>query len=108
MTATYDPTDPKYFDPGALREEIDRQLTPWQRHVFVAITLNNVPIDVLAQRLNTTRGALYKTLHDARHRLRAGLAARALDGSDEELSSSSDVQVEALAALLTDALQASA
>jgi glycerol-3-phosphate dehydrogenase subunit C len=24
MTATYDPTDPKYFDPGALREELDR------------------------------------------------------------------------------------
>ena len=24
MTATYDPTDPKYFDPAALREEIDR------------------------------------------------------------------------------------
>ena len=35
---------------------------------------------------------------------KAGLAARALDGSDEEISSSSDVQVEALAALLTDAL----
>jgi SNF2 family DNA or RNA helicase len=37
---------------------------------------------------------------------KAGLAARALDGSDEELSSSSDVQVDALAALLTDALVA--
>jgi len=24
MTATYDPTDPKYFDPAALREEVDR------------------------------------------------------------------------------------
>jgi hypothetical protein len=39
---------------------------------------------------------------------KAGLAARALDGSDEEVSSSADVQVEALAALLTDALRASA
>jgi hypothetical protein len=39
---------------------------------------------------------------------KAGLAARALDGSDEEVSSSSDVQLDALAALLTDALQASA
>ena len=39
---------------------------------------------------------------------KAGLAARALDGSDEEISSSPDVQLEALAALLTDALQASA
>src|SRR6185437_1306781 len=39
---------------------------------------------------------------------KAGLAARALDGSDEEVSSSSDVQLDTLAALLTDALQASA
>ncbi len=35
---------------------------------------------------------------------KAGLAARALDGSDEEVSSSADVQLEALVALLTDAL----
>jgi superfamily II DNA or RNA helicase len=38
---------------------------------------------------------------------KAGLAARALDGSQEEASSSADVQLEALAALLTDALRAS-
>jgi SNF2 family DNA or RNA helicase len=38
---------------------------------------------------------------------KAGLAARALDGSDEEVSSSGDVQLDALAALLTDALRAS-
>jgi superfamily II DNA or RNA helicase len=37
---------------------------------------------------------------------KAGLAARALDGSDEEVSSSADVQLDALVALLTDALQA--
>ena len=37
---------------------------------------------------------------------KAGLAARALDGSDEEVSSSADVQLDALAALLTDALRA--
>ncbi len=39
---------------------------------------------------------------------KAGLAARALDGSDEEVSSSADVQLEALVALLTDALEAAA
>jgi hypothetical protein len=39
---------------------------------------------------------------------KAGLAARALDGSDEEVSSSADVQLEALVALLTDALEARA
>ncbi|MCW2494780.1 C-terminal helicase domain-containing protein, partial [Jatrophihabitans sp.] len=37
---------------------------------------------------------------------KAGLAARALDGSDEEVFSSADVQLETLAALLTDALSA--
>ena len=37
---------------------------------------------------------------------KAGLAARALDGSDEEVSSSADVQLEALVALLTEALSA--
>jgi RNA polymerase sigma-70 factor (ECF subfamily) len=35
--------------------------------------VDEVPIDVLAERLGTTRNALYKTLHDARRRLRAAL-----------------------------------
>jgi RNA polymerase sigma-70 factor, ECF subfamily len=43
--------------------------------VFVALALNEVPIDVLSERLDTTRGALYKTLHDARTKLRRVLAA---------------------------------
>jgi hypothetical protein len=38
---------------------------------------------------------------------KAGLAARALDGSDQEVASSADVQFEALVALLTDALRVS-
>jgi RNA polymerase sigma-70 factor (ECF subfamily) len=54
----------------ALRDAIERVLTPHQRRVFVALALNEVPIDVLSERLGTTRGALYKTLHDARQRLR--------------------------------------
>ncbi|MBB3678626.1 DEAD/DEAH box helicase [Modestobacter versicolor] len=37
---------------------------------------------------------------------KAGLAARALDGSDEELTPSADVQLEALVTLLTEALAA--
>ena len=61
----------------ALREEVER-LTARQRQVFVAVALNDVPIDVLAERLNTTRGALYKTLHDTRRKLRTALAARGL------------------------------
>jgi RNA polymerase sigma-70 factor (ECF subfamily) len=61
-----------------LQEGIQSKLTTRQREVLVAIAVNNVPIDVLAERLNTTRGALYKTLHDARQKLRALLAARGL------------------------------
>jgi RNA polymerase sigma-70 factor (ECF subfamily) len=54
-------------------------LTPHQRRVLVALAVNGVPIDVLADRLGTTRGALYKTLHDARRKLRAELAGRGFD-----------------------------
>lgn len=63
---------------AALGEEIERTLSPHQREVLIALALNDVPIDVLAERLNSTRGALYKTLHDARQKLRSGLAARGL------------------------------
>jgi RNA polymerase sigma-70 factor (ECF subfamily) len=59
----------------ALRDAMHAELTPHQREVFVALALNGVPIDVLAERLGTTRGALYKTLHDARRKLRRELAA---------------------------------
>jgi RNA polymerase sigma-70 factor (ECF subfamily) len=61
---------------GAITGSIDGCLTGHQREVLVALALNGVPLDVLADRLNTTRGALYKTLHDARRKLRADLAKR--------------------------------
>jgi RNA polymerase sigma-70 factor (ECF subfamily) len=61
---------------GHLRDAIARDLSPHQRRVLVAVALQDVPIDVLAERLDTTRGALYKTIHDARRKLRAALAAR--------------------------------
>lgn len=60
---------------AALREAIQDVLTPHQREVLVALALNGVPIDVLAERIGTTRGALYKTLHDARRKLRRHLTA---------------------------------
>jgi RNA polymerase sigma-70 factor (ECF subfamily) len=54
-------------------------LTPHQRRVIVALAVNGVPIDVLADRLNTNRGALYKTVHDARRNLRTYLTNRGLN-----------------------------
>ena len=62
----------------AVRHAVDTALTPHQRRVLVALALNEVPIDVLAERLNTSRGALYKTLHDARRKLRCELEERGL------------------------------
>lgn len=64
---------------SALRTAIATVLTPHQRNVLVALTVNEVPIDVLADRLGTSRGALYKTLHDARGRLRSRLTEIGFD-----------------------------
>jgi RNA polymerase sigma-70 factor, ECF subfamily len=61
-----------------LQHAIDEQLTAHQRRVLVALAVNGVPIDVLAERLGSTRGALYKTLHDARRKLRQHLGERGL------------------------------
>jgi RNA polymerase sigma-70 factor (ECF subfamily) len=61
-----------------LQRAIADVLTPHQRRVLVALALNGVPIDVLAERLNTNRNALYKTLHDARRKLRAHLEEHGL------------------------------
>jgi RNA polymerase sigma-70 factor, ECF subfamily len=72
----------------ALQRAIEQSLTPHQRRVLVALALDGVPIDVLAERLNTNRNALYKTLHDARRKLRrhleeSGLAIEARAGKEE-------------------------
>jgi RNA polymerase sigma-70 factor (ECF subfamily) len=66
---------------AAIQRAIVDGLTERQRTVLIAVTLNDVPIDVLAERMSTTRGALYKTLHDARRKLRAHLRA---EGHDRE------------------------
>jgi RNA polymerase sigma-70 factor (ECF subfamily) len=76
-------------EPAAERSELVRalldavaRLTPRQRDVLLALAVNGVPIDVLASRLSTTRGALYKCLHDARRSLRAQLAEVGFDPQD--------------------------
>jgi RNA polymerase sigma-70 factor (ECF subfamily) len=68
-----------------VQEAIETALTPRQREVLIALAVNGVPIDVLAERLETNRGALYKTLHDARRKLRDHLTERglALTGVEE-------------------------
>jgi RNA polymerase sigma-70 factor (ECF subfamily) len=58
---------------SALRRAVNEELTPRQRRVFVAIVLNNVRLDTLVIEMASTRNAIYKTLFDARRKLRAAL-----------------------------------
>lgn len=60
---------------GAVVAAMRTALTPYQRRIAVALLVDDVPIDVLAERLGTSRGALYKALHDARCRIRAHLTS---------------------------------
>jgi RNA polymerase sigma-70 factor, ECF subfamily len=69
---------------GSIGTAIETQLSDHQREVLVAVALNDVPIDVLAERLNTTRGALYKTIHDARKKLRSHLADEGLRFEEDD------------------------
>jgi RNA polymerase sigma-70 factor, ECF subfamily len=66
-----------------VREGILTALTPRQRQVLVAVVLEGVPIDVLVERLDSNRNALYKMLHDARKRLRDHVAAAGYLEEDE-------------------------
>ena len=63
---------------AAIAAAIQTDLSAHQRGVLIAVALDGVPIDVLAERMTTTRGALYKTIHDARRKLRAVLAEQGL------------------------------
>jgi RNA polymerase sigma-70 factor (ECF subfamily) len=67
-----DPEHAELFD--CVRDGIKTTLTPHQREVLVSAVLDGVPIDVLAERLDSNRNAVYKTIHDARTRLRAHVA----------------------------------
>jgi RNA polymerase sigma-70 factor (ECF subfamily) len=67
---------------AALRRAVDTELSPRQRQVFVAIVVNAVPLDALVRELGSSRGAIYKTMFDARRKLRAWLAANGYMGYD--------------------------
>ena len=60
---------------SALRRAVDEELSPRQRAIFVAIVLNDVPLDALVAKLGSNRNAIYKSLFDARGKLRERLVA---------------------------------
>ena len=60
---------------GALRRAVTEALSERQRRVFVAIIVDGIPLDALAAELGSTRNAIYKTMFDARRKIRAHLVA---------------------------------
>jgi len=71
---------------AALRRAVDEQLTARQRRVFVALVLGGVPLDALVIELASSRNAIYKTMFDARRKLRAALAANGYLSDDPDRS----------------------
>jgi RNA polymerase sigma-70 factor (ECF subfamily) len=79
-----------HFDRSALdweiwetiAETIRRELTEKQRFVLTMIVFEEVPMDVVVQRMNSNRNAVYKLLHDARRKLKRKLQAQGI-GLDE-------------------------
>jgi RNA polymerase sigma-70 factor (ECF subfamily) len=60
---------------------MDEELTDRQRTALLA-ALGGMPLEAVADRMNTNRNALYKLLHDARKRLRRRMSAEMLSAQD--------------------------
>jgi RNA polymerase sigma-70 factor (ECF subfamily) len=72
---------------AALHRAVDQELSDRQRRIFVAIVLNGVPLDALVIELGSSRNAIYKSLFDARRKLRTALVANGhLDDDDSRHS----------------------
>ena len=65
-----------------LRRGVDECLTDHQRRLFVGIVLNAVPLDAMVAELDSNRNAVYKSLYDARRKLRRWLIANGYLDSD--------------------------
>ena len=71
----------------ALRRAVTEALSERQRRIFVAIIVDGVPLDALALELGSTRNAIYKTMFDARRKIRAHLVAHGyLDEEEPRVS----------------------
>lgn len=62
---------------AAFRRFVDEELTERQRVALLA-AMNGMPLEEIARQMDTNRNALYKTLHDARRRLKRRMEAEML------------------------------
>ncbi len=58
---------------AAVRAAVDTELSTRQRTVFVALVIEGIPLDALVQRTGSNRNALYKSMFDARGKIRRSL-----------------------------------
>lgn len=61
-----------------IERALDEALTERQRQALTAVALQGVPLEIVAERMDTNRNALYKLLHDARRKLRMHLETQGL------------------------------
>jgi len=66
----------------AVRQAIENDLTDRQRRAMQAVVLEGMPLEEVAKRMDSTRNALYKLMHDARRRLKRTLEQRGIDPAD--------------------------
>jgi len=65
-----------------VQQVMDAELTPRQRRVLRAMVFDEVPLDEVVRLLGSNRNAVYKLVHDARRKLKAGLEARGYSVAD--------------------------
>ena len=66
----------------AVLQSIENDLTDRQRRAMQAVVLEGMPLEEVAKRMGSTRNALYKLMHDARHRLKRTLKQRGINPAD--------------------------
>jgi RNA polymerase sigma-70 factor (ECF subfamily) len=79
-------TRPVTPERAAERDEVLRKiddalsdaLTERQRKALIAVVVQEVPLEIVAEQLGTNRNALYKLLHDARRKLKTTLEGQGL------------------------------
>ncbi len=65
-----------------VQQVMDAELTPRQRQVLRAMVFEELPLDEVVRHLGSNRNAVYKLVHDARRKLKAGLEARGYPVAD--------------------------
>jgi RNA polymerase sigma-70 factor (ECF subfamily) len=80
---------------AAVRRAVDESLTERQRHFFVASVVNGIPTDVLAASTDTSLGAIYKIVFDARRKIREHLTANGYLDEARQSARTGDREAEA-------------